>query len=123
MGRFLATEQLAASAVEIRERSYGREHERTLASMRLLAITFHEQCRWREAESLQRQVIQVWKNKRDLDVEDPRLLTVENDLSFTLMALKQWQEAEKLQLYLMQSWKDEKNVRVSMNQLAQIYKR
>lgn len=95
VGRFLVAEQLAASAVEICERSYGREHERTLASMRLLAIIFHEQSRWREAESLQTQMIQVWKNKRDFDVEDPRLLTVENDLSLTLMALEQWQEAEK----------------------------
>lgn len=120
VGRFLAAEQLAASAVEIRGRSYGREHAQTLASMRLLALAIHDQGRWREAETLQRQVIQVWKDKRDL--EDPRLLTLENDLSLTLMALEQWQEAENLQLHLMHSWKDDKNVRVNMNQLAQIYK-
>ena len=121
VGRFLAAEQYAAGAVEIRERSYGREHAQTLASMRLLALAFLDQGRWREAETLQRQVIQVWKDKRDL--EDPRLLTVENDLSLTLMALEQWQEAENLQLHLKRSWKDDKNVRVSMNQLAQIYKK
>ncbi len=46
-------------------------------------------------------MIQVWKNKRDLDIEDPRLFTVENNLGLTLMALEQWQEAEKLQLHLM----------------------
>lgn len=74
VGRFLATKQLAVSEVKICERSYRREDERTLASMRVLAIIFHEQVLRKKAKSLQRQVIQAWKDKRDLDLEDLRLL-------------------------------------------------
>ena len=50
------------------------------------------------------------------------MLTIENDLSLTLMTLKEWKEAENLQLHLKDCWKDDENVRTAMNQLAQIYK-
>ena len=120
VGRFLAAEQLAASVVEIRERCYERGNRQTLESMRVLALAISDQGSWREAETLQRQSMQLWKDKGDL--EDFGLLTIENDLSLTLMALEEWKEAETLQLHLKACWKDDKNVRTAMNQLAQIYK-
>jgi tetratricopeptide (TPR) repeat protein len=76
------------------ERVLGAEHPDTLTSMNNLALTYRNQGRWKEAEELNVQVMEM--RKRVLGTEHPDTLTSMNNLASTYQNLGKWKEAEKL---------------------------
>jgi hypothetical protein len=77
--------------METRKRVLGVEHPDTLRSMSNLALTFHGQGRWKEAEELNVQVIET--RKRVLGVEHPDTLNSMYNLAFTFRGQGRDEEA------------------------------
>ena len=69
----------------------GAEHPDTLTSIANLASTFWNQGRWKEAEGLEVQVMEI--RKRVLGAEHPDTLTSINNLAFTLKSQNHTEEA------------------------------
>ena len=73
----------------------GEEHPDTLISMGNLASTYMNQGRWKEAEELQAQELEICS--RVLGEEHPDTLTSMGNLASTYMNQGRWKEAEELQ--------------------------
>ena len=66
--------------IETSKRVLGEEHPNTLTSMKNLASTYRKQGRWKEAVSLDVQVMEV--RKRVLGEDHPSTLISMDDLAF-----------------------------------------
>ncbi|KAL6230704.1 hypothetical protein BDW75DRAFT_234191 [Aspergillus navahoensis] len=114
-GNFRDAEQLATQAVDARmELVLGEDHPDTLTSMSNLAFTFWSQGRWKEAEELWLQVVEIWKRVLGEDHPD------------TLTCMSRWKAAEELGLQVMVTRKrvlgeDHPDTLTSMGILALTY--
>jgi hypothetical protein len=80
--------------METRKRVLGEEHPDTLTSMANLALTYRNQGRWKEAESLFVQVMEM--EKKVLGEEHLLTLTSMSYLASTYNNQGRWREAESL---------------------------
>jgi len=79
----------------------GKEHLDTLTSTNSLASTYGFQGRWKEAEMLFVQVMEM--SKRVLRKEHPDTLTSMGNLASTYRNQAQWNEAEELEVQVMET--------------------
>jgi Flp pilus assembly protein TadD len=80
--------------METSKAKLGADHPSTLSSMNNLALTYRNQGRWEEAETLQVQVMETSKTK--LGANHPDTLTSMNNLALTYRNQGRWEEAETL---------------------------
>ena len=80
--------------IEMNSRVWGKEHPNTLTSIANLSWIYHHQGRWKEAEELNVQVMEV--RGRVLGEEHPDTLICMNNLAWTLKAQGRDDEALKL---------------------------
>ena len=102
----------------------GLEHPKTLTSMASLASTFGNQGRWKEAEELEVQVMEI--SKRMLGLEHPDTLTIMGNLASTYWNQGRWKEAEELIVQVMEKRKrvlglEHPDTLTSMGNLASTY--
>ncbi|KAJ5827894.1 hypothetical protein N7447_004657 [Penicillium robsamsonii] len=105
-GRWGEAEQLFVQVIETRKAKLGADHPHTLSSMANLASTFRnqgrwgkrssslKQGRWKEAEQLFMQVIEISKAK--LGADHPHTLSSMANLASTFRNQGRWGEAEQL---------------------------
>jgi hypothetical protein len=79
----------------MRQRILGPEHPHTLISMGNLGSTYSNQGKWKKAEMLQTQVLEM--TQRILGPEHPDTLTSMQYLGLTYSNQGKWKEAEMLQ--------------------------
>ncbi|PCD20331.1 hypothetical protein AU210_016198 [Fusarium oxysporum f. sp. radicis-cucumerinum] len=123
-GRYAVAERMLSQGKRTREKLLGKDHEATLASISLLALTYWDQGRWDEAEKLQMQVIETRKAK--LGADHPNTLASTGNLASTYWDQGRWDEAEKLFMLVMETYKaqlgaDDSDTLTSMNNLAWTY--
>ncbi|KAL4732890.1 hypothetical protein BDV11DRAFT_210631 [Aspergillus similis] len=92
----VAAEALYKELLEIDKRQRGPEHPLTLTIMANLALTYHNQGRWNEAEKLNMEVMKT--RKAVLGAEHPSTLTSMANLASTYRNQGRWSEAEKLNM-------------------------
>ena len=85
---------LCKTSMEVREKLFGQEHKRTLASMYLLGQVYHQQQRWKEAEELQEQWMEM--GLQIFDEESIEILAMMNNLAISYSHFKRFEEAELL---------------------------
>jgi tetratricopeptide (TPR) repeat protein len=81
-------------------RVFGGEHPSTLTSMANLASTYRNQGRWKEAEELFVQVMEM--SSRELGAEHPDTLRSMANLASTFGNQGRWKEAEELFVQVME---------------------
>ena len=86
-----------------RKRVLREEHPYTLTSINNLSVTYKHQGRWKEAEGLDVQVMEM--RLRVLGDELPYTLTSMNNLTSTFWNQEQWKEAEELFVQAMETRK------------------
>ena len=84
-------------------RVLGQVHPSTLTRMANLASTCQDQGRWKGAEELEVQVVEVSKGL--LGQEHPDILTSMADLASTYRNQGRWMEAEELEVQNMETFK------------------
>jgi hypothetical protein len=87
--------------VEAGERKFGGEHVFTLIGKDHLAETFREQRKWKEAEELERQILETRKTVAGR--MHPHTVISMHNLAFTLMAQGRLKEAELLSTEIKQA--------------------
>jgi tetratricopeptide (TPR) repeat protein len=87
-------------AIDAREELLGRDDPKTLSSLGLLASLLNDQGRWKEAEALKVQVMEI--RKRVLGQEHPDTLTSMGNLASTYRNQGRWKEAEELDVQVME---------------------
>lgn len=80
-GNTVEAVQLSKTALEVRKKILGQEHEKTLRSMGMVGLAFSLGGRWKEAEELQMQVMKI--SQRVLGEEHPNTLSSMNNLALT----------------------------------------
>ncbi|KAM7188718.1 hypothetical protein V8F33_010488 [Rhypophila sp. PSN 637] len=80
-GKYEVAQQMLGEARQVREKKMGKKATATLQSISMFAIVLHHQGRWKEAESLEVQVMET--RKRVLGEDYPDTLTSMNNLAFT----------------------------------------
>lgn len=101
LGDYSRAEVIAQDAMSIHMERLGRQHPSTLASMSLLALTYHAQGRWKEAEELEVQVIE--KSKTVFGMAHPETYRNMLNLAATYYQQERWAEAEELYMQLMKA--------------------
>lgn len=124
LGLWDRAERHLTSAVEIRTRELGRDHEDTLASMRALATNYVNQGRLDEAERLLRETLD--RSRRALGDMHTETLSIQNNLALLLGDRGRLDEAEALQLETLAKQRqvlgdDDPDTLTSMNNLAILY--
>ncbi|KAF1991357.1 kinesin light chain 1 [Aulographum hederae CBS 113979] len=89
LGQYSAAETTYRRVVLLREKSLGKEHDQTLASMSQVASALESQGKYEEAESMDRQTLA--RRDKVLGVEHPDTLT-----SMSNLALGKYSEAESM---------------------------
>ena len=79
----------------------GVDHLSTLTSMVNLASTYSNQGRWKEAEELEVQVMEI--QKRVLGAEHPDTSNNIANLASTFWNQERWKKAEKLEVQVMET--------------------
>ncbi|KIM93182.1 hypothetical protein OIDMADRAFT_138250 [Oidiodendron maius Zn] len=112
-GRFNEAEGLFVQVMKSTKRELGIEHPSTLTIMNNLASTYQSQAnlatifrnqgRWKEAEDLEVQVMEI--RKKVLGAEHPDTLRIMNDLVLTLGNQGRWKEAEDLHVQVIETTK------------------
>jgi hypothetical protein len=77
----------------------GKSHPETLSSMNNLASTYSDQGRWKEAEVLEVQVLEI--RKTVLGEYHPNTLDSMSNLAITYQNQGRWKEAEELQVQVL----------------------
>jgi tetratricopeptide (TPR) repeat protein len=106
------------------EESYSERHLNTVNSLGLLASTYKDQGRWKEAEDLEVQVMET--RKRVLGAEHPDTLTSIANLASTYRDQGRWKEAEDLFVQVMETslrvlGAEHPDTLTSMNNLAHTF--
>ncbi|OCK85164.1 hypothetical protein K432DRAFT_343643 [Lepidopterella palustris CBS 459.81] len=96
MGKYTEAERMSAEAARSREKVLGGEHAGTLGSRGMLASTFWNQGRWKEAEELFLFVQVMETSSRVLGPEHPDTLTIMANLAFTIKSQSHNDEAISL---------------------------
>jgi serine/threonine protein kinase/tetratricopeptide (TPR) repeat protein len=94
LGKYEAAQLHLERARDIHREQLGEEHPNTLRSMHSLALLYHRQGRWGEAEPLYVKVLQI--QRRVLGEEDPDTLTSMDDLAFLYGEQGRLDKAESL---------------------------
>jgi hypothetical protein len=81
MGKGMDAENMAVHTMKVRKRILGNEHNDTLSSMAMVALTYNMNGRLDDAEKLGLQVMETIKTK--LGVDHPDTLMSMNNLAFT----------------------------------------
>jgi hypothetical protein len=82
---------MATASMEVRSEELGEEDVSTLSSIAMVAGTYRDQGRWKEAEELD---VKVMETRRTvLGAEHPDTLTSMANLAFTLRGLGRYQDA------------------------------
>jgi tetratricopeptide (TPR) repeat protein len=101
-GRYNEASNAFSLLVKTLQQVLGEEHPKTLDNMGNLAGTYRDQGRWKEAEILFLQVLEV--KTRVLDDNDHlSILATRNNLATTYYVQKRWKEAEELQVQVMET--------------------
>ena len=79
MGSMADAEELAMKSLKARKKVFGPEHQDTLISTHILALTYRNRGRWGEAEELQVRVLETLK--RLFGLEHPQTLISMNQLA------------------------------------------
>jgi len=93
-GNAVEAVQLSKTALEVRKKILGQEHEETLTSMGMVGLAYSLGGRWKEAEELEVGVMETMK--RVLGEEHPDTLTSMGNLASTYRNQGRWKEAEEL---------------------------
>ncbi|KAG4430487.1 hypothetical protein IFR05_014030 [Cadophora sp. M221] len=124
MGKGVEAENLAFTAMQVRKKILGDEHEDTLSGMAMVGLAYKLNGQWDTAEKLEVQVMETSKTK--LGVNHPNTLTSMANLASTYRNQGRWDDAEKLEVQVMETRKtklgvDHPDTLTSMNNLASTY--
>jgi len=123
-GNAVEAVQLSKTALEVRKKILGQEHEETLRSMGMVGSAYSLGGRWKEAEELEVGVMET--TKRVLGKEHPDTLSSMANLASTYRNQGRWKEAEELEEGVMETGKrvlgkEHPDTLSSMNNLASTY--
>ena len=124
-GKYAIAEIRIQEAIKIKKELLEMEIRNTLNSLGLLASTFWNQGRWKEAEELEVQVMRT--STRVLGEEHPSTLTSMANLASTFWNQGRWKEAEELEVQVMRTstrvlGEEHPSTLISMANLAHTYK-
>ena len=91
-GKYKEAEGMHRQVLELAEKSLGKEHPFTLASMNGLAVLLGSQGKYKESEGMQRQTLEL--REKVLGREHPDMLVSMNDLAEVLRGQGNYEEAE-----------------------------
>ncbi|KAH6702773.1 hypothetical protein BKA61DRAFT_646770 [Leptodontidium sp. MPI-SDFR-AT-0119] len=125
MGKGVEAENLAFTAMQVRKKILGDEHEDTLSGMAMVGLAYKLNGRWDAAKKLEVQVMETRKMK--LGVDHPSTLTSMANLASTLWNQGRWNNAEKLFVQVIETRKtklgvDHPSTMTSMANLASTYR-
>ncbi|KAB5581149.1 hypothetical protein GE09DRAFT_1256422, partial [Coniochaeta sp. 2T2.1] len=103
VGNTLDARIMLMKAMKVWEKLLGQDHRETLRSREMLGLVLHDERRWKEAEELQRLVLDTRK-KVDRPEHALALGSMAN-LASTYRNQGQWDEAEKLEEQVMETRK------------------
>ncbi|KAJ5604792.1 hypothetical protein N7510_009946 [Penicillium lagena] len=120
-GSFSDAEELASKSMITRGEILGAKHSKARSSARILVVTYLHQGRWREAESLQLQIL-----KRTFGSQNFNTLSDMANLASTYRNQGRWEEAEQLYVQVIERSKtklgeDHPDTLTSMANLASTY--
>jgi tetratricopeptide (TPR) repeat protein len=121
-------EKMSVKAMKTRTKLLGKEHEETLSGMGMVGIVYNVGGRWKEAEELEVQVMEMKKSlKRVLGTEHPDMLTSINNLALTYWEQGRWKEAKGLKVQVLETRKrvlgaEHPYTLTSIDNLASIYR-
>jgi serine/threonine protein kinase/lipopolysaccharide biosynthesis regulator YciM len=121
LGKYEAAKQHLERAMQIRREQLGKEHPDTLYSMGNVAVVYHRQDRYDEAEALCVETLEL--NRRVLGEEHPQTLDAMNLLGHVYMKQGRHDEAEQLLVKALENRRrvlGEEQLRL-MNSLAIVY--
>ncbi|GAB1311975.1 hypothetical protein MFIFM68171_02185 [Madurella fahalii] len=101
MGNGAEAEKLAIQAMRARKKVLGQEHDETLDSIEMVALTHMLRGQWKEAEPLFVQVVDM--RKRVLGSEHASTLTSMANLTSIYSNQGRWAEAESLEVQVMET--------------------
>ncbi|KAI3318819.1 hypothetical protein HD806DRAFT_511072 [Xylariaceae sp. AK1471] len=118
-------EQMQLDVIELSRMLLSKTHPSTLTTMANLALTYYDQGRWKEAESLEVHVMET--RKTVLGPDHPDTLTSMDNLALTYRSQGRLNEAESLAVQVMETRKtvlgpDHTDTLTSMDNLALIYR-
>jgi tetratricopeptide (TPR) repeat protein len=124
-GRYNIAERMVNEAREVQSKALGREHPKTLSSMKHFADILRMQGRWAEAEKLYLQVLEIRKAK--LGNNHRKTLSTMGNLASTYQRQGRWEEAEQLELQVLEASKAKlgdhhTETLASLGNLAAIYR-
>ncbi|KAK1580742.1 uncharacterized protein LY79DRAFT_560793 [Colletotrichum navitas] len=124
LGHWKETEKRLVQTLELRRRILGEENLDTIMTINNLAITYQEQGRLEEAESLQGSILEICM--RAFGEAHYNTLTTMNNIAITHRQQGRWEEAERLQgnllkIYIRVFGEEDPTTLIGMNNLAVMY--
>ncbi|KAJ5093562.1 kinesin light chain [Penicillium angulare] len=101
-GRHVAAQRLEESVLDYRKDKFPEESIPTIECKRVLAAALGDQGLYREAETLQRYLLETLQHKEQSD--STLVQVIMNDLAHTLADSERWAEAKEVQLQLVDIW-------------------
>ena len=96
--------QLSETALEVRKKILGQEHEKTLTSMGMVCSSYNLGGRCKEAEEMQVRVVETMKRVLGKEHRET-LINIDNLAIMTYWRQERWKEAEELQVQVMETMK------------------
>ena len=94
--RFQDAKEKLGKAIEVRKKNLHSENRDLLESGRRLGLTYSDQGRYKETETIQREIFNITKAFESNDDKLSDILSDKSNLATTLRNLGQYEEAERL---------------------------
>jgi tetratricopeptide (TPR) repeat protein len=104
-GDYFEAERMCKKSARVLRKILSGEDVETLYSLGILALTYWNQGRWKEAEELEVRVQVMETRKRVLGQEHPDTLTSMGNLASAYQNQGRWKEAEELEVRVMETRK------------------